>query len=404
MKRTVTILATCLCLGMSAHALMYEPTLTPSGKTFGDRPYVYPLTELGVQFDRGIKLFDGATAVIKCDGEIVTTATALDIVNEQGSKRTQGNLILHFEQQNLPKGKDYVLSISQGAVGWVELHNEIQVINPELNIPFSVPENLGEAQCEARNPALTDSEDLRYLHLFWGIETAPVGEPKFLLYREGEKVGEAKARVSYDWNLGQAYAEFDEKINFDFGVNYTLVLPEGSVSTLYREDIVNERFELNFIGYYTDPSEQFTYKWCSLFDNHTDLLGEVSFTYDRSISLADNATVQLWEGDGESLVKEVTPWIRTDVNCWILTADFGGIRLDSPKGYTIVIPEGAIISDDEIGVTSKHSELRVSGYSGIEAINAERNAGRFYDLSGRKVTHPQPGHIYIVNGKKALLK
>lgn len=61
------------------------------------------------------------------------------------------------------------------------------------------------------------------------METEPVGEPKFILNREDIKVREFPARVGWDWDKGQAYAEVKEELRFEKGVNYKLVLPAGSV-------------------------------------------------------------------------------------------------------------------------------------------------------------------------------
>jgi len=40
----------------------------------------------------------------------------------------------------------------------------------------------------------------------------------------------------------------------------------------------------------------------------------------------------------------------------------------------------------------------------VEGVSVRDAAGTVYDLSGRRVTRPQKGGIYIVNGKKALIK
>lgn len=117
-------------------------------------------------------------------------------------------------------------------------------------------------------------------------ETAPVDGGKAILLREGVPVREYDCDVSWDWNLGYAGIDFGENINFENGVRYSIQLPAGSTSALYRTDIVNEEAIVNFIGGYTEPVKPIQYTWCSLFDNHTtDVLGEVKFYYDRPIAL-----------------------------------------------------------------------------------------------------------------------
>ena len=88
----------------------------------------------------------------------------------------------------------------------------------------------------------------------------------------------------------------------------------------------------------------------------------------------------------------------------MLVADFGGIPLTSEKGYTLVIPDGALISTDEISVKSSRSELSIGGNAGIDNIivNQSQSNSPVYDLFGRKVDKPISGSIYIQDGKKII--
>ena len=145
------------------------------------------------------------------------------------------------------------------------------------------------------------------------------------------------------------------------------------------------------------------YVWCSLFDHHTDVLDVVSFRYDRPVRVADNAKIQLWKDDSE-LVKEADAYLDTSVNCWMVSADFGGFEMLPGAGYSLVIPAGTVISDTEIGVENPKSEFIVKG-SGINEIDSGAGAVYdVYDLSGRKVESAEPGQIYIINGRKIILK
>ena len=84
-------------------------------------------------------------------------------------------------------------------------------------------------------------------------------------------------------------------MTFDKGINYKLVLPAGSVSSVYREDITNDEVVFNFIGGYNGRMDSFTYTWCSLYTDHSGILGEVSFIYDRPIEIAPDAKILLHE-------------------------------------------------------------------------------------------------------------
>lgn len=402
MKAKLLIAIACSLLGLQAVTAENAPIMWPVSYTVKtDRPFVYPLEEIGVKFDRAIMLMDVVSypVTVKCEGVVVAEATSLEIINS----KSEGILNVHFEKQNLPKGATYELCVPEAIVGWTEKDGDNQLVNAASSVEFSVPSSLGATSGTEDGERISDSN--HYIVFYWDYETKAIGEPKFSLYREDEKIAELPAQVSWDWYLGQAYPVFDEYMTFDKGVNYKLVLPAGSVSSLYRDDIVNDEVVVNFVGSYTDPMLPFTYTWCSLYTDHSGVLGEVSFRYDRPIQVADGAKIQLWEIDPEhKIIMEVTPWLNTDVNCWLLMCDFGGYQRDDEWGFSIVIPEGAIISADGKDVRCAQSEFRIES-AGIESVEVTATAPQpYYNLQGIKVANPKPGFLYIHNGKKVLFQ
>lgn len=360
--------------------------LLPESCTDGDRPFTRPLNEIGFYFDGGIKLLDGAKAVVLCGGETVATATRMEVSNYSSSKRTQGALAIYFDGQNLPKGKEYTLSVASGTIA--SEHDGVE--NTEFTQSFFVPENLGPAHFDVED-GVTIAKTSRYggglYPCYWGIETEAVGEPSFILYREGVAVREFPAHVTWDWDLGQAYPAIEEELCFEKGVHYSLVLPAGSAHAMYRDDIVNEEATLNFIGGYEEAVPPLNYVWCSLFTDHSDVLDVVTFTYDRPVCVADGAKLQLWETESNTLVKEADAYLDTRVNCWAVSADFGGFQMRPGIGYTFVIPEGAVIAEDGNPVVNPRHAIALNGSSGLENISIENKdcEAPIYDLSGRKV-------------------
>ncbi len=403
-KLLITIVFT--LFGLQASAVENAPIMWPVSYTVKkDKPFVYPLEEIGVKYDRSIKLMDTVNdpVTIKCNGVVVAEASTLEIINSESSHSVEGILNVHFDKQNLPKGKTYELCVPEGVIGYTEILEGTQLINAASIAEFSVPESLGVTHGTQDGEYVTDSK--HFIVFYWGFETKAVGQPKFELYREDEKIAELDAQVTWDWNLGQAYPVFNEYMTFDKGVNYKLVLPAGSVSSEYREDITNEEVVFNFVGAYTDASLPFTYTWCSLYTDHSNFLGEVSFTFDRPIEIAEDARIQLYEiYPTEQLIMEVTPWLTADANCWKLVCDFGGYHRDDEWGFTIVIPEGAVISADGQKIQCARSEFR-SGNAGVENTTLDASEYLpFYNLQGFKVDNPQIGCIYIHNGKKVVLR
>ena len=72
--------------------------------------------------------------------------------------------------------------------------------------------------------------------------------------------------------------------------------------------------------------------------------------------------------------------------------------------YTFSFAEGLVTRQGD-GYTCAYScTITVTGATGIEGINAEAGNAAIYDLNGRKIEKVTSGGIYIVNGKKVLVK
>ena len=133
---------------------------------------------------------------------------------------------VNFEVQNLPKGKSYTVCVAPGSISR-EFDENTQ--NSEISQDFEVPENLGPVHFGVKDGCsiATVSESIykSFPTFYWGIETEPVGDPYFILSREGVPVREIPASIAWDWDLGQAYAKVTETMNFEQGVHFTLTIP-----------------------------------------------------------------------------------------------------------------------------------------------------------------------------------
>ena len=379
--------------------------LTPESCNVGNRPFTAPLSEIYFDFGEGIRLMEGASATVECDGKTVTAATNIEVSNYRGQKRTQGTLILTFDEQNLPKGKSYTVCVAAGSIS-TEDNAEIQ--NQTITQVFYVPDNLGDAHIDWKDNSIisTVSESVYYGFpaVYWSVETEPVGNPCFILYREGVPVRKLPAHITWDWNLGQAYAEVSGTMNFEQGVRFTLTLPAGSAHAMWRDDIVNEEVSFNFIGGYTDPVQTLTYSSCSLFTGYPNVLNEVTFTYQRPIHLAEDAVIQLWYADESELIMEAPAYINTDINCFAVSADFSGYEMTSERGYTLVIPEGMVIADYGDPVINHRCSIPLMDVNGLHTVADTNDSAAIYDLNGNKVTSPAIGKIYVRYGKTFIYK
>ncbi len=402
-KPGLTFLLLLSCIA-SSHA-SESSVLTPESCSVGDRPFTAPLSWIEFTFDDCINLLEGVSATVECEGQIVATATNFEVSNFNKPPYTQGTLLLTFEEQNLPKGKSYTLCVAPGSIS---LENEADIQNPKIEQRFDVPENLGPAHIDFEDGSVistvSNSIYQSFPTFYWGIETEPVGNPFFILYREGIAVRELPACIAWDWDLGQAYADVKETMNFEQGVNYTLTLPAGSAHARLRDDIVNEEVSFNFTGGYTEPIQELNYSWCSLFNDHSNVLNEVTFVDQTAIHLSENAVIQLKYADESELIMEAPAYINTEINCFALSANFGGYEMTSEKGYTLVIPKGTVIAESGDPVVNHRNSIPVADYSGINHIYDKNSYSITYDLNGRRVNAPISGKMYIRNGKTFICK
>ncbi len=350
---------------MSAISLSAEAAdeLIPVCCSIGDKPVYAPISEIAFSFDGEVALAENARAQIVCEGKTVAVGT-LSVSNYRGQKRTQGQAIIAFANLLLPKGKDYRLEISAGAIVSVK---DPGTMTEAINVDFSVPENLGKAVCGIENGATVEST--HNIVFYFSTETEPVGKPTMTLYREGVAVRTVEAVVGWDWNLGQVYADFGANLHFEKGVRYSLVLPEGCASARLRSDITNVEEKVDFVGGYAEPIAPLNYVWCNLFDHHPDngVLYDVSFYYDRAIVLLESPKMQVFDGKGQTLLKEVTPVVTEENRFWALTGNFEGMVIPE-SGCFIVIPEGTIVTAEGDVTVNRKSSTTVNVNTGMEEM------------------------------------
>jgi hypothetical protein len=79
-------------------------------------------------------------------------------------------------------------------------------------------------------------------------------------------------------------------------------------------------------------------------------------------------------------------------------------KISEPGTYTFAIPAGLIKATDGEEFAGETFTFTVVVPTGIENIDAEVENDVIYDLSGRRITEITRPGIYIVGGKKVLVK
>lgn len=394
MKHSILIT---MALAAATLPAMGADALIPEQCSVGDRPFVYPLEYIEFTFDGEIALGDHPSAMIS--GEKWISATSFEVSNYKGQKRTQGTLIIWFEKQNLPLGHDYELCVLPGTVN---LAADPSTANDKIKVNFSVPADLGQHRFDYEQNAVIESA--RHIWVYWGYETEPYNNPVFRLYHDDDLIGVYPAHVGWDWNLGQAYADFGGEMRFERDEHYSLVLPAVSVRSCYRDDLFNREARLDFIGG-AEPVEPdpLRYTWCSILSEHPSVYNLIWFKYDTPVQVTEGGKIQLYDIDRNVLVAEADAWVDTSVNCFRVNADFGGYRLEDGVGYSLVVPAGTVYSEESDGtvIYNKRQALDTTGSTGVETLtDGSRQTARLYDLNGNRVTNPIRGTIYIRDGNK----
>lgn len=330
----VFILSPMLCL---AEGLFYEQI------SIGQSPQYAPIQEIRLSYKETVKINNNARGYIYCGNDIVAEAI-LVAENITIKEHSQGWVVAKFDEPLiLPTNKRYIFCIHKDAVASTIDKNQT---NAEVDVEFYVPNTIGELTETSidKNGILSSDE---HIALYWSTETKATSSESFAyLYREGEQVRIFPLNVTWDWDLGQAYVDFGGTLNFEKDVKFSLIIPKGAISSLYRDDIINDEIVVDFVGGYTNPLPAIDFIWCSLFTEHpTDELSIVSFIYDKPIKLSSDPEIQLWLADKSEMLMSVVPTLNVEENTWVLEANFKSYPLTSNKGYTIIIPEGTLISD-----------------------------------------------------------
>ncbi len=96
---------------------------------------------------------------------------------------------------------------------------------------------------------------------------------------------------------------------------------------------------------------------------------------------------------------EAPAYINENINCYAVSANFGGYEMTSEKGYSLVIPEGTVIADYGDPIVNHRCSIPVIASSGINSLSDEKSFSPIYDLNGSKVKVPEHGKMYVKNGK-----
>ncbi len=318
-------------------------------------------------FENTITLQKDVVPMVYCGDEVVATGKLLcDNYNNEGF------LEAHFEPIYLPKGKDYRLYLPAGVVA---SEKDPTMVNGEINYEFTVPEYLPWCDYSIAEGSVVVSSETVVFHFHTDFNDSSRELPenyKVVLYRGDVPVRRIYSEALWDWDIGRVVARFGKKVNFEKGVNYSLVLPEGAVHSMYRDDIVNKEERIDFVGGYEQPFPELKQAWCSLNESETvEVLNEAQWGYTQRVALSLAPQIEL-RTDADELLKAVIPTLAEVEGEWVMTADFENYAIDPNQVYHLVIPESTVVTPEGDVVVNKETILRIAnGVVGID--NATHN-------------------------------
>lgn len=207
-------------------------------------------------------------------------------------------------------------------------------------------------------------------------------DSEFTLFREDKPIKKYpvnfwKSIIENHYLMEFAGIDFGKDLGFENGVNYSLELSKGSVSAMHRPEIVckNGCLKISFTGSSKEEvipvrhSRTNVAYFRSLLRRNGSC-GEIRFYYNHKpgqLGFGIDPKVLL-EEDGV-VIKEVKPTLTEENGILVLVADFEETPANPEKQYSIVIPEGTLISQEGIITLNQRNVLSVNGTTDIQEID-----------------------------------
>ena len=224
-----------------------------------------------------------------------------------------------------------------------------------------------------------------------------------------------------EYQMVYKYFEFTAKMN-DEGTAYTITLNEPITESGSYELVVPEGFFIVEPTGYAQPSEAIN-NYYTIVSNEPLVVENVTPTDGSTVAslkylvvdFSENVyDVYIWNFDvkdeGGNVVTTATPGFQDENGGWFSDFSWASLSLEQEiteaGTYTITIPAGAIGA--EADPSKMNSEIvltfTVDPATGINGVDAENGEAVIYDITGRKIEQITAPGIYIVNGKKVLVK
>lgn len=390
-----------LCMSICASAGVLKPVqISVNNRNAAVREYDN-ISNVRFCFDTAISLKDDAVGYVYDDGNIVAKGS-FSIVPLSNDKEAQLNI--ENAPLLLPLGKEYSIVIPEGvflSVGNTEDRSD------RIELKCNIPEKFSDFDTDidyqlpdgthAQHPLLSEGTFMFY----YCIELASVDNAKMILCRNDIPIMEFPVGGGWDFGMGFTTTKFGRMLNFEKGVKYTFILPEGSVCSKLRDDMVNAEAKKECYGGYERNFAPIEYESCDVANQAgMSQLNVVKIDYSTPVALAPQARLQLLNAEGDVL-KEASATLAESLGTYTLTADFDCVRLDEGSGYVLCIPEATVVGTGEDITVNARNLIPLNGYElSVDNVNAGLSHVRLADgqLHIDNLRHGDRISVYTVDG------
>lgn len=336
---------------------------------------------VGFYFAENVAIEQGAYCSIVCDNDTIGK------YNIHMNNKPVNSVFILFEDLKLPKDNTYKIEVPSRFV-----HSAIDTEKQASNMSFEfvVPDKFSANEINKGDVLTLKQADEQTF--YYNNETMPFDDARMILYREGKPIMEFPILAEdckLDFDIGKATCRFGRTLNFERGVSYTIVMPEGVVHHPERDDIVNTEETQKILGAYDKTILPLVCQ-SSRCELRGEAIGNVEFTFTDSVALTPNAVVQLLDAGGE-VVCEKRPTLsvlgkKKEVLA-TLTADFSDVSVVPNSNYTICLPEATVVSTgSDIRVNSRYAREVSGDDTAVDGVEADgtQTVTDVYTLSGVK--------------------
>lgn len=345
---------------------------------------------VSLYFNEEVAVHEKVKGYITKDGEVLAET---ELKNENST--TNRVLMMFKESYKFPIGKNYKAVFPASSV--YSLSDPSKTFD-ETIVVFDVAKYFYYTRFHGGF-----NGDYKRLQFYFDLNVKSFDDSKILICREGIPVLEYPVDGNdcfSDFDIGRATCGLDHDLNFEDGIKYTVVLPEGSVHSVERDDIVNAEAQYNIEKSCGRTFAPIEYSACSV-EGKTDLteLGVVTVDYSTSVQLAPGARLQLVGSDG-AILKEAEATLSDNGKIWTVSADFGGCVVNG--GFSLCIPEATVVGTGSDITINRRTLIALDG--SVSSVTGVMHLQPTVSLNGSLLTinGVEPGDhvaIYDATGK-----